>query len=773
MQNNEKTALILAGGDALRLRPLTCSKPAAMLPVCGTPLISYTLRLLKEQGFGRIFAAADRLSSEITGYLEDIPEIDFIVSPSPEGACSALKKTAELCAENEPIAVIFGNLLFDTDLNAALERHKSSDASLGSGADVTLLTRQAERGSPRDNILAVTAGDGAPVTEMLPCPARENCRSDTAAVGILTVSREIALRAEKYGEDILLDFIPNVIKNGGTVINMSAAGYFCSIADAEGYFAANGDVLSGAYPHRPENLLTTADSRPELKLSVPAYIAPSAQIAPGAEIGSGTVIGENVTVCRGAKLHGAIVMDGAYIGERATVNSGVIGTGARLLTGAAVYEGAVAGDSAVIAEQAVVRSGVKIWNGRHIDAYACAAQDIKYGFLTPVRIGDDGICGETGSIVTPQTAAAAGSSLASLGGKIGIGCKDNPASKSLAMAVAAGVTAAGAEAWFFGVCSAPALEFCTAKSGLAAGCWVEAGITAKLRLCSGDGLPLTRAEEKIIEGGLNRSEYRRASFSRFGEIRDSAAITGLYTAMLESSAPRKLSKIKAVLNTNGGAVSGVCEKILEKLNGKGGDKRETIVFHIGGDGKGISAYTEATGYVFEEKLLLLACTKRFAEGHDAALPYDFPKAADKLAKKFGGRVLRYSGCPSDPGDSEARRLAAETPFVRDGAALMLAVLDFLESRDITLAEALEELPDMALSTRFVAIDRQPVRLLRSIFTGGAATADGVEINDRRGRVLIRPVKTEKGVLMKVESYSMEAAGELCDFYQDLLLENRN
>lgn len=765
MPNTEKTALILTGGDALRLRPLTCSKPAAMLPVCGTPLISYTLRLLKEQGFKHIFAAADRLSSEITGYLEDVPEIDFIISHSPEGVCAALKKTAEVCG-GEDITVIFGNLLFDTDLNAALERHKSSKA------DVTVLTRQVNPGSPSDNILAVTDGDGSPITDIIPCPARENCRSETAAAGIFIVSPQTALKADKYGEDILLDFIPNVIKSGGKVLNMSAEGYFCSIADTEGYFAANGGVLNGEYPHRPENVIKTADTRPELKLSPPAYIAPSAQIAPGAEIGAGTIIGENVTVCRGAKLHGAIVMDGAYIGERATVNSGVIGAGARLLTGAAVYEGAVVGDSAVIAEQAVVRSGVKIWNGRHIDAYACAAQDIKYGFLTPVRIGEDGVCGETGSIVTPQTAAACGSSLASLGGRIGIGCKDNPASKSLALAAAAGVTAAGAEAWFFGVCSAPALEFCTAKSGLAAGCWIEAGITAKIRLCSGDGLPLTRAEEKIIESGLNRSEYRRASFSRFGEIRDSAAITGLYSAMLENSAPRKLTKIKAVLNTSGSSVSGVCEKILERINGRGGENRETIVFHIGGDGKGISAYTEATGYVFEEKLLLLACMKRFSEGYDAALPYDFPKAADKLAKKFGGRVLRYSGCPSDPGDSEARRLAAETPFVRDGAALMLTVLDFLETRGITLAEALEELPDMALSTRFVPIDRQPVRLLRSIFTGGAATADGVEINDRRGRVLIRPVKTEKGVLMKVESCSMEAASELCDFYQDLLLENR-
>ena len=551
-------------------------------------------------------------------------------------------------------------------------------------------------------------------------------------------------------------------------MSYTAEGYFCSISTIEGYFAANNDVLSGTYPRRPENIVRTAEARPELKLLPPVYIAPSAEISAGVEIGAGTIIGENVTVCRGAKLHGAILMDGSFVGERATVNNGIIGTGARLLTGSSVYEGAIVGDSAVISEQAVVRSGVKIWNGRHIDSYSCAAQDIKYGFLTPMRIGEDGICGETGSIITPQTAAACGSALASLGSKIGIAYKDSPASKSLAMAVAAGVTSAGGEVWFFGASSAPALEYCTAKSGLAAGCWVEAGITAKIRLCSGDGLPLTRSEEKIIEGGVNRSEYKRASFSKFGEIRDAAAITRLYSAMIETAAPKNLTRIKAVLNTSGTAVDELCGGILNKINNKNGSP---IVFHIGSDGKGVSAYTDETGYVFEEKLLLIACMRRFAMGYDIALPYDFPKAADRLAKKFGSRILRYSGCPSDPTDSEARRLAAETPFVRDGAALMMSVLEVLESRGITLAEAVAELPDMALSTRFVAIDKQPVRLLRSIFAGGTATSDGVEINDRKGRVLIRPVKTEKGVLMKVESYSMEAAAELCDFYQDLLRNN--
>ncbi len=753
------TALILCGGDAVRLRPLSCTKPAAMLPVCGAPLLGYTVETLKNAGYSRLMIAADRLSASITEYFDDDPQTDLIISDLPEGNCHALSEAAVHIPDGETIAVIYGNILFDADISDAEIFHADS------AADVTVVTKKAVSGE--DNILAVSK-DGR-ITEIIPCAARENCRSDDAAAGIFIISRRTALEAEKYGADILTDLIPALIKKGRIIMEYPAEGFFCSVNCPEGYFSANAAVLDGNFPVRPKDIIDRAEQLSGIKAIPPVRIPSSADVAAGAEIGAGTVLGENVTVCRGAKLNGAIVMDGAYIGERVSVSGAVIGTGARLLSGVSVNDGAIIGDNAVIAEQAVILSGVKIWNDRHIEAYATAAQDIRRGFLAPLKIGEDGICGETGSMMTPQTAAAVGSSLASLGGRIGIGCKGSPASVSIAMAIAAGVTAAGAEAWFFGEASEPETNFCTASSGLSAGCWVEAGVTAKIKFFSGDGSPLGRSEEKIIENGINRSEYRRAGFMHFGEIRDSAAIKRLYENMLENSAPKKLTSIRAVINTSGTSVNNICGNILDRINSRSG---KPVVFHIGGDGRGVSAYTDETGYIFEEKLMLIACRRRFEQGKDIALPYNFPHAADKLAKKYGRKVLRYSGCPSDPSDRKARELARETPFIRDGAALMLAVLEAMESHGKLPAEEIADLPEIALSTRFIAIDKQPVKLLRSIFSERQVSGDGVSIDDRRGKVLIRPLKTGKGVIMQVESYSMEAASELCDFYQDLLTAKR-
>ena len=43
-------AVIMAGGEGARLRPLTCDMPKPMMPVLDVPLMEYALRLLRRHG---------------------------------------------------------------------------------------------------------------------------------------------------------------------------------------------------------------------------------------------------------------------------------------------------------------------------------------------------------------------------------------------------------------------------------------------------------------------------------------------------------------------------------------------------------------------------------------------------------------------------------------------------------------------------------------------------------------------------------------------------
>ncbi len=322
-------AVILAGGDGLRLRPLTCTKPKTMLPVCGRPIIGYTIDALRRNGYTSVFIAADRLSKTVTDYLDDSPDADFIISSAPAGTCRPIADAAEAAgmSDEDDITIVYGDLLFETDLSAALEFHRKSLA------DITAVTFSTDKPS---GCTLVSVRDGL-VVNVIPDPARESCVSELAAAGIFILSGSAAKKAENY-EDLLTEFIPDMIRNGGKVLNFTAKGIFIDVNETDDLFTASNAVLEGLIPASEESIVSNAGKFPELKLDPPVYIAGSADIAPGAEIGRKTVIGENVTVCRGAKLNGAIIMDGAFIGERATVNNAVIGTGARLLSGAAVFE---------------------------------------------------------------------------------------------------------------------------------------------------------------------------------------------------------------------------------------------------------------------------------------------------------------------------------------------------------------------------------------------------------------------------------------------------
>ena len=585
----EKSALILAGGEGSRLRPITDSTPAALLKICRRPLIDYTLEILRKYGYESICVSADRRSDLIAEHLADNPDTDIIFSPVPCGSCLPIVHAAKSCKNF--LTVIFGNTLFDCDLSAAEKFHAAT------GADITIVTHVTDKPS-QHSIAAVDENNR--ITAIIPDMAHESCQSDLALTGIFILDKSIAEAAENC-TDLLTDFLPKIVECG-KVMNFTLNGKFHPINTPNDYFFASKTVSANLDPTD--------------------RIAASAQLAAGVKISSDTIIGENVTICRGAELNSAIISDSAYIGERVKA-SGFIGKGAKLLSGATVEEGAIVGDNSIIGEQAIVQSGVKIRSGARLEAYSCAKSDTG-GVAVPMRITDDGICGETGSIITPQTAALIGSSITALSSKIGnakigVSFREGNSAECLAHALCTGIAASGGEAWLFGASSEPALCYCTEKAGLSACCYIDSGVTTKIRLFSGDGLPLSRRQEKLVEQGL-RGNYSTASFNSFGKIKDVSSMIAIYENELENTAPKSLSEIRAVLNTSGKAVSETCEKILYKINNKNGSP---IVFHISSNGRGISAYTEETGYVFEDKLIMLCCKTLFEQDKDVSVPHNF------------------------------------------------------------------------------------------------------------------------------------------------------
>ena len=106
----------------------------------------------------------------------------------------------------------------------------------------------------------------------------------------------------------------------------------------------------------------------------------------------------------------------------------------------------------------------------------------------------------------------------------------------------------------------------------------------------------------------------------------------------------------------------------------------------------------------------------------------------------------------------------------DGIALALSVSDYLSREGISLKQAERLLPQYASAARFIPIDRSS-RALRGLsdVRSPQSADEGIMLDESGSRVFIRPVKTGKGLMMYVESMSIEAASEICDIYEEKLV----
>lgn len=64
-------AVIMAGGEGTRLRPLTCSVPKPMVPILNKPMMEHILKLLKRHGFSDIACTLWYLPQDVTEYFQD------------------------------------------------------------------------------------------------------------------------------------------------------------------------------------------------------------------------------------------------------------------------------------------------------------------------------------------------------------------------------------------------------------------------------------------------------------------------------------------------------------------------------------------------------------------------------------------------------------------------------------------------------------------------------------------------------------------------------
>lgn len=760
-------AVIMAGGEGKRLRPMTCTAPKPMARILGKPIIEYVFDTLISGGVDHAVLTLGYLPHIIENSYESgykSLKLDFVREDEPLGTAGSVKNAA--ADFDEPFVVISADAMCDFDIEKIMLYHKAS------GAMVTIVAADVD--DPREYGV-VRVGEENRVFGFLEKPSWNQAISSLANTGVYIINPEcLKLIPDGKKYDFAADLFPLMLERDMPVYCYHTGDYWCDVGNTGAYLRCQNDAFEGKF--KPpvgccasgiyvKNKLPAGD----YSILTPVYIGEDVEISDGAVIGPYAVIDDNCYIGENAKVRRSVVLENSSLAPDSSVTGAVVCSGAALKKGAAMFEGSVAGSGSVIGESASVKPNVLIWPGKIIGSGASVSDNVKYGRIKADFLGENGIDEKSGVLLNAETCVKLGYAVSASknGKKVGVGYDGSKKSAVMQLALSAGLADGGGAVWNFGECFEAELNFLVNFCGLDSGMFISNVENSRLSLCGENGMPPSRAFEREIESGMSRCEFRQAEEKSIREISDMSGIKLLYAQEL----------MKQFSGTfNGFSVSVNCknDKIADLLSGCllrfGADEKSETVINIDYSGTHAFADTES-GKIEFERLLAVCCYDEMRKGRDVAVPYSAPAYFDLLAQNCGKKVMRYLTTPADNSDASARKLASKQVFVRDALFMCAKLVSIMNERCMTLEALASELPEKYIERKTFSVNFPASRLSAVIGSEDdevLSSREGVKLLRKGGSLLIIPEKGGERVKVFAEADTMEAARELCADIEEII-----
>ena len=341
-------ALVLAGGEGTRLRPLTLTLPKPVMPLAGRPFLSFMLDWLERHGVDDVLLSCGYRSEaveEVLGHEHGGMRVRYVVEDEPLGTAGPLRLAADegLLADDR-LFVLNGDCLTDWDLSAELDQH------LSTGAKTTLALIAVEDTASYGVVPTAEDGRVEAFLEKSPGPAPTN----RINAGAYVLEREVVEmipggRAVSFEREIF----PELVGDG--LYGYMAEGYWIDIGTPERYLEATYDLLAG----KVESTLPPRDETDSLIYD--------GSITSGARIGPMAVVGRHCSVGDRAVVDRAVLHDSVMVGAEAHVTESVLAEGVRVEDGARIEPGALLGAGASVPAGAVVHGEARVAPGERFE----------------------------------------------------------------------------------------------------------------------------------------------------------------------------------------------------------------------------------------------------------------------------------------------------------------------------------------------------------------------------------------------------------------------
>ena len=824
-------AVVMAGGEGARLRPLTSNQAKPMVPIVGKPCMEHILELLRTHGFDDVIVTVAFLPQTIRGYFGDGDalgiEISYSVEEEPLGTAGSVRLAADQL--DEVFLVISGDALCDVDLGRMVECHLEENAA------VTIGLKSVE--NPLEFGIVVTDEDGR-IERFLEKPSWGQVFSDTINTGIYVLNPEVLRHVPADRPyDFSKELFPLLLEMGRPLYGCVLDGYWQDIGNLDQYRQANYDALDGnvelsiaGIQLRGNIWIGDGVELDDLdQIEGPAFIGNNCRVAPGASVGPHSVLGANSTLRERARIERSVIEAGTHIGRSAIVEGAIVGRSCDLRTHARLHEGVAIGDEVTIGAESVIYPGVRVYPYKEVESGAQIHSSLIWESRGGSRVfGRDGVQGLINVDLTPEMALRLGTALGSAlkrGAGI-VASREAPAAcRMLKRAFVTGVLSTGVDVADLRVLPSAVNRHLLKAENFDAG--VHIGVNAvdpevvAIQFYERPGIQLTAALQKEIEKNFTRHEARRVGAADVGTISYPSRAADGYAADLLASLNVDSIRERAfriVVDYGYSAASLVLPLVLEPLGvevvaahafttGRQTPSVPPLHEAIGQTKNLVRAVGAEMGIVFDraaervylvdehakevpvDKALLLYLSLISSNGRHGrlAFPITVTSLVDRLVEGSGLEVIRTPATLADLTKAAASDKVVFAGAVGggyvfpeflpayDAVTSLCKLLELLAPVERPLSELVADLPASTLVHRQLhcpwALKGAVMRLLTERFRDrDVDLLDGIKVFDERGWAHVLPDPDEPLVHIYAEGRTEEESQELESEFRRLVEE---
>ncbi len=819
-------AVVMAGGEGSRLRPLTINRPKPMVPLINKPVIVHILELLKKHGITQVVLTLQYMADVVQDYLGDGSsmgmEINYSIEEVPLGTAGSVKNAQKYL--DDTFIVISGDAVTDFNLKAIMDYHEARKSL------ATLVLYRVP--NPLEYGVVIINPEGR-IQEFQEKPSWGQVMSDTVNTGIYVLEPKV-LDLFEAGKnfDFSKDLFPILLQNQDPMYGYVADGYWCDIGNIAEYIRASSDVLEGRVHLEPigkeiggaifcgENV----EIAPDAQLFGPIYLGDGVKIKGGVVIRGPSVIRNYTIVDNRAQIDRSIVWRNSYVGEGGELRGAIVCRQCSIKSNAVIFEGAVVGDNTTIGERSVIHPNVKIWPGKEVEAGATVKSSIIWGAQgRRVLFGRYGVTGQVNVDLTPEVATKLGAAYGGTlpkGAVVTINRDPHRSPRMLKRAMISGLPSAGVHVRDLRTVPLPVARYITRKIGAAGGVHVRLSPhdarVVDIKFMDKRGLNLSKDAERNIERAYFREDFRRAYLDEVGVIEYQADVIETYTAdfldKLDTQAIKD-AHFSIVVDYANAPASLVLPNILKhlgvrvvELNAAIDESKmsispqefqqslEQLAAICSALGTNLGARLDVGG----EKLFLVddrgkivptgLATIAFASlvlqasgGGTVAVPVTVSRTMDTVAGQYGGQVKRTKADMHDVMEASTRKgvvlgtdgmdnyIFPQFQPAADGMMALAKLLECLATQKTSLSQVTAALPAQHMAMRMVPCPWETkgtvMRLLHERYKGDRdAQIDGVRVRLGNDWVLVLPDPDQPLFRVYAESDSAASADEVADKY---------